>query len=121
MWPAMTEDPIPPGRGLPVYHPATVVEVGTCRVPCAVMPSLISLLCTPMAGMVRDTGAGTAADGDASGAGAADPEGRSASLRVAHAGLARAAAACQRPRGDGGAGAPSILDARRQHRSSPAG
>src|ERR1035438_1023596 len=83
MCPAMTEDPIPPGRGLPVYHPATVLEVGTCRVCCAVMPSRISLLCTPMAGMVRDTGAGTAGAGDAFGAGAADPEGTRTAGRAA--------------------------------------
>ncbi len=29
MCPAITEEPISPGRGLPVYQPATEVEVGT--------------------------------------------------------------------------------------------
>src|SRR6266481_2648892 len=75
MCPATTEDPISPGRGLPVYQPATEVDVGTWRVPLAVRPSLITLECTPIAGMVRDTGPGTAAAAEGSGAGAADPDG----------------------------------------------
>ena len=37
MWPTMTAEPIWPGRGLPVYQPATDVLVGTCSVPCAVL------------------------------------------------------------------------------------
>src|ERR1700734_3768820 len=75
MCPAITEEPTSPGRGLPVYQPATEVTAGTCSVPLAVMPSLISLVCTPMAGMVRDTGAGAAGAGEEPGAGAADPDG----------------------------------------------
>ena len=63
MCPAMTEEPISPGRGLPVYQPATEVLDGTWSVPCRVMPSVIRLVCTPIAGMVRDTGAGAAAAG----------------------------------------------------------
>src|SRR5216684_7081920 len=75
MCPAITEDPTWPGRGLPVYQPATDAELGTWRVPCALMPSLVSLVCTPMPGMVRDTGAGAARAGDGAGAGATDPDG----------------------------------------------
>src|SRR5712671_3530555 len=75
MCPAITEDPTWPGRGLPVYQPATEAELGTCRVPCALMPSLISLVCTPMPGMVRDTGAGAARAGEGAGAGATGPDG----------------------------------------------
>src|SRR5882757_3446549 len=84
MCPAITEDPISPGRGLPVYQPATEVDVGTWRVPWAVMPSVTSLECTPMAGMVRDTGAGAAraAAGAGSGAGAADPDGAGTDARA---------------------------------------
>jgi len=29
MWPAIIDEPISPGRGLPVYQPASVVLVGT--------------------------------------------------------------------------------------------
>src|SRR5260370_18025915 len=65
MWPAMIDEPISPGRGLPVYQPATDVLDGACRVPCAVTPSLISVVRTSMAGMLRATGgaAGWLADG----------------------------------------------------------
>ncbi len=38
MCPAITEEPIWPGRGLPVYQPATEVLDGTWSVPCLVMP-----------------------------------------------------------------------------------
>src|SRR5258705_6416918 len=75
MCPAITEDPTSPGRGLPVYQPATDAELGTWRVPCELMPSLISLVWTPMPGMVRDTGAGAARAGVGAGAGATDPDG----------------------------------------------
>ncbi len=33
MWPAITAAPVAPGRGLPVYQPATAVLDGTCSVP----------------------------------------------------------------------------------------
>src|ERR1039457_1985063 len=56
MCPAMIDEPTSPGRGLPVYQPATEVLDGTCRVPWAVTPSLVSLLPRSMAGMARDTG-----------------------------------------------------------------
>src|SRR5580693_2463976 len=61
MCPAITEEPTSPGRGLPVYQPATEVTVGTWSV--------------PWAGMPRDTGGGAAGAGEGPGAGAADPDG----------------------------------------------
>src|SRR5580704_8152226 len=82
MCPAITEDPISPGRGLPVYQPATEVDVGTWRVRWAVRPSLTSLERTPMAGMVRATGAGAAVVGEGSGAGATDPDGTGTDARA---------------------------------------
>src|SRR5580704_3575399 len=57
-WPAMTADPVAPGRGLPVYQPATVVVLGTCRVPFRLRPRLMIGALTPMAGMVSQTGLG---------------------------------------------------------------
>src|SRR5579859_4486195 len=59
MCPAMIDEPISPGRGLPVYQPASVVLAGTWRVPCGVRPSLSSGVRTPMAGMVSATGRAT--------------------------------------------------------------
>ena len=59
MWPTMTDEPISPGRGLAVYHPATVVLTGTWSVPCGVRPSLSSTVRTPMAGIVSATGRAT--------------------------------------------------------------
>src|SRR5580700_10213919 len=56
--PAMTADPVAPGRGLPVYQPATVVVLGTCRVPFRLRPRLLIGALTPMAGMVSQTGLG---------------------------------------------------------------
>src|SRR5207249_7259494 len=53
--------PIWPGRGLPLYQPATDVLADTCRVPRAVRPSLIRRVWTPMAGMDRYTGRATLA------------------------------------------------------------
>src|ERR1700721_1458960 len=64
--PAMTADPVAPGRGLPVYQPATVVVLGTWRVPLRLRPRLMMGAFTPMAGMVSQTGLG--------GGGAADSE-----------------------------------------------
>src|SRR5579859_4610902 len=57
-WPAMTADPVAPGRGLPVYQPATVVVPGTWRVPLRLRPRLMMGAFTPMAGMVSQTGLG---------------------------------------------------------------
>ena len=51
--------PMAPGRGLPVYQPATVVDDGTCIAPSAVRPSVISRVWTPMIGMVSETGLAT--------------------------------------------------------------
>src|SRR6202030_711947 len=56
-WPAMTADPTAPGRGLPVYQPATVVVSGTWSVAFACRPRRTSEVLTPMAGMVSETGA----------------------------------------------------------------
>src|ERR1022692_1474701 len=75
MWPAITDEPTAPGRGLPVYQPATEVLVGTCSVPCAVTPSLISVVWTSMAGMVRATGRAAGWPAEEPGAVAAAPDG----------------------------------------------
>src|SRR5579859_2335112 len=56
--PAMTADPVAPGAGLPVYQPATVVVLGTWRVPLRLRPRLTIGAFTPMAGMVSSTGLG---------------------------------------------------------------
>src|ERR1700722_12523958 len=56
--PAMTADPVAPGRGLPVYQPTTVVALGTWSVPFRLRPSLMIGVLTPMAGMVSQTGLG---------------------------------------------------------------
>ena len=69
MWPAMIEEPISPGRGLLVYQPATEVLRGTCSVPRPVMPSRISLVRTPMAGIHSATGGAERVVGLGSGAG----------------------------------------------------
>jgi hypothetical protein len=55
----MTEEPIAPGRGLPVNQPATVVVAGTCSVPAGVRPSSISWVLTPIAGMTSLAGSAT--------------------------------------------------------------
>ena len=55
----MMAEPIAPGRGPPVYQPATAVVDGTCSVPLGLRPSVISLVSTPMTGMVSETGAAT--------------------------------------------------------------
>src|SRR5580692_9579880 len=52
----MTAAPVAPGRGLPVYQPATAVLAGTCSVPLELRPRCTRLVRTPMAGMVSDTG-----------------------------------------------------------------
>src|SRR5579859_7771324 len=57
----MTAEPIEPGRGLPVYQPATVVVDGTCIAPPAARPSVIRLVFTPISGIVREAGAATGA------------------------------------------------------------
>src|ERR1700722_1986826 len=56
--PAMTADPVAPGRGLPVYQPTTVVVLGTWSVPFRLRPRLMIGALTPMAGMVSQTGLG---------------------------------------------------------------
>src|SRR5260370_42639227 len=60
----MTDDPIAPGRGLPVYQPASDVVGGTCSMPPCVTPRSTSLVRTPMAGMIRLTGRGTSPAGE---------------------------------------------------------
>src|SRR5580700_10148357 len=61
MWPTMMAEPTAPGRGLPVYQPATDVEDGTCNAPPAARPSVISWVFTPISGMVSETGLATGA------------------------------------------------------------
>src|SRR5215470_10083628 len=55
----MMADPTAPGRGPPVNQPATVVVVGTCSVPSLFSPRLISLVRTPMDGMLSEVGRAT--------------------------------------------------------------
>ncbi len=55
----MTADPIEPGRGLPVYQPATDVVGGTWSAPLLVSPRWTSALVTPMDGMTSETGSAT--------------------------------------------------------------
>src|SRR5579859_3643113 len=55
----MMAEPTEPGRGLPVYQPATEVEDGTWSCPLDCRPRVIRLVCTPISGMVSDTGAAT--------------------------------------------------------------
>src|SRR5512135_819256 len=57
----MTDEPIEPGRGLPVYQPATATEEGTCISPPDARPSVIRLVFTPISGMVSVTGLATGA------------------------------------------------------------
>src|SRR5580692_7113335 len=61
MWPTMMDEPMAPGRGLPVYQPATETMFGggTCNVPSEARPRVIRLVCTPISGMVSETGAVT--------------------------------------------------------------
>src|ERR1700688_4869860 len=59
MCPTMMAEPMAPGRGLPVYQPATDTVDGTCSAPFDCRPSVIRLVLTPMTGMVRDTGLAT--------------------------------------------------------------
>src|SRR6516164_7779193 len=54
--PAMIAEPTMPGRGLPVYQPATAVLDGTWSVPSRLTPRWISLVRTPIDGMLSDTG-----------------------------------------------------------------
>src|SRR6266576_4083860 len=68
MWPTMMDEPTAPGRGLPVYQPATVVEAGTCIEPPAARPSVIRLVFTPISGMVSETGLEIWAAADCGGA-----------------------------------------------------
>src|SRR5215469_3070546 len=72
MWPAMTAAPVAPGRGLPVYQPATAAVDGTCSAPELVRPSRTSRDRTPIAGIsivvglatgTVEFGRGTAAQG----------------------------------------------------------
>ena len=59
MCPAMIAAPTAPGRGPPVNHPAIAALTGTCSVSLLVIPSGVSLVLTPIAGMTSLTGAGT--------------------------------------------------------------
>ena len=61
MCPTMMDEPMAPGRGLPVYQPATEISFkgGTCSSPSEARPRVIRLVCTPISGMVSETGAAT--------------------------------------------------------------
>src|SRR5260221_1652442 len=59
MCPAMIEDPMAPGRGLLVYQHATVVLDGTWSWLFRVRPRWISLVFTPMTGIISVTGRAT--------------------------------------------------------------
>src|SRR5580698_7994882 len=52
----MTAAPTAPGRGLPVYQPATAVLDGTWSVPFARRPRATSEVRTPITGMLSQTG-----------------------------------------------------------------
>src|ERR1700690_4167745 len=52
----MTAAPTAPGRGLPVYQPATAVLDGTCSVPFARRPRSTSEVRTPITGILSQTG-----------------------------------------------------------------
>ena len=54
----MMAEPMAPGRGLPVYQPATEImdKGGTCSSPSEVRPRYMSLVWTPISGMVSETG-----------------------------------------------------------------
>src|SRR6266571_8081248 len=54
--PAMTAEPTVPGRGLPVYQPATAVLDGTWSVPSELTPRWISLVRIPSDGMLSQVG-----------------------------------------------------------------
>ncbi len=60
MCPAITAEPVAPGRGLPVYQPATAMLAGTCGAPVAVTPSRTRRVLTPIAGITRPVGLGAA-------------------------------------------------------------
>src|ERR1700729_1403548 len=71
----MTADPVAPGRGLPVYQPATVVVPGTWSVPFRLRPRLMIGALTPMAGMVSQTGFGVGWTTDSETGATVGPEG----------------------------------------------
>src|ERR1700684_107778 len=79
MCPAITAEPMAPGRALPVYQPATDVLDGTCSAPPAVSPRWTSVVLTPIAGMTRATGLATRRT-DGSGTGACLPTGIGANV-----------------------------------------
>src|SRR3984957_12256178 len=83
----MMDEPMAPGRGLAVYQPATLVVVGTWSAPALVVPSLISLVLTPIAGMIRYNGSGADEPTAGPGTGAIGPCG-TATRRVGPAAYA---------------------------------
>src|SRR3984893_19365055 len=80
-WPAMPAAPVAPGRGLPVYQPATVVVLGTWRVPFRLRPRLMIRAFTPMAGMVSQTGLGVGWTADSEAGTTGRPDGAGAGGR----------------------------------------
>src|SRR5579872_4976128 len=75
MCPAITAGPIAPGRGLPVYQPATDQSDGACNAPPAVSPRRTSVVCTPITGMVSHTGLATGRESAGRGGAATWPAG----------------------------------------------
>src|ERR1700691_1200676 len=74
----MTAAPTAPGRGLPVYQPATAVLDGTWSAPFAPRPRSTSEVRTPITGMLSQTGRAACwvvDSGAGSGAGAAGADG----------------------------------------------
>src|SRR5215472_14282364 len=71
----MMADPMAPGRGLPVYQPATVVLPGTWSVPFRLRPRVTIGAFTPMAGMVSQTGLGACWTADSEAGKTVRPEG----------------------------------------------
>src|SRR5436190_3361533 len=82
----MTDEPIEPGRGLPVYQPATATEDGTCIAPPDASPSVIRLVFTPISGMVSETGLATGAGSDGCGGATMGPVGAGSAEAPAAAG-----------------------------------
>src|SRR6516162_3440746 len=117
MWPTMMAEPTEPGRGLPVYQPATDVEDGTWSAPPASRPRVISWVCTPISGMVSETGLAT-------GAGCADCGG--ATIELDGAGSAATPAATGRKAGvecrvSSWRAVPAVIMARPATKTSAAG
>src|ERR1700683_4655431 len=71
----MTAEPTEPGRGLPVYQPATAVLDGTWSVPFERRPRSTSEVRTPITGMLSQTGRATCWTADSDAGSAVRPDG----------------------------------------------